>query len=85
MAEVTKTYDEVKRNSEISLDKVGDKLRVKCTYRYYNDEAAVMAFGLGTCHREVDWASVPQNVKDALTAIDAYMQTAMDEDAGLVS
>ena len=93
MADVTITYDEVDRTGGLSVDKVTvhleeggteEQLHIWCQYYFLNDSAKVATLGQKKCVRRVAWDDVPAGIKSALVTLDAYMQTAMDEDAGLL-
>jgi hypothetical protein len=58
-------------------------LPVKANYTIVSDDSALFAGETFVTERDPTWASLPQNIKDALVLINSYMKTVALEDRGM--
>ena len=61
----------------------GGVLRVQREYTLVGDDALLDEIPLRLLERNVTYATLPQNIKDALTTIDAYTSGEIDTEEGL--
>ena len=60
-------------------------LPVKANYEIISDDTALFAGRTFVTERDPAWATLPQNIKDALLLIRDYMKTAALEDRGMTN
>lgn len=56
---------------------------VRREYRLTGDDPLLGQIPLGVLSVDVEWADVPQNIRDALVAIDAWTSAMIDDREGL--